>query len=115
MTKINERNVMTKQKREFNFTINGKDPDDIVAENIIYFMNQIDDNPQFHKDIEDLSVKHYICKYAKVSERRLDTLLSIGKKRKSATPEELNRIATVLGVPIYHLFYTKELKLNNKK
>ena len=106
---------MTKQKREFNFTINGKGPDDIVAENIIYFMNQMDSNSQFHKDIKYLTVKQYICKYAKVSERRLDTILSIGKKRKSATPEELHRIATVLGVPIYHLFYTKKLKLNNKQ
>lgn len=99
---------MTKQKRDFDFTINGKSPDDIVAENIIYFMNQIDNNPQFHKDIKDLTVKQYVCKYAKVSEKRLDTLLSVGKKRKSATPEELHRIATVLAVPIHHLFFTKE-------
>lgn len=106
---------MRKQNRNFDFTINGKSPDDIVAENIIYFMKQMDNNPQFHKDIKDLTVKQYICKYANVSERRLDTLLSIGKKRKSATPEELHRIATVLAVPIYHLFYTKELKLNNKQ
>lgn len=106
---------MTKLKRNFNFTISGKEPDDIIAENIIYFMNQMDNNPQFHKDIKDLSVKQYICKYAKVSERRLDTLLSIGKKRKSATPEELHRIATVLAIPIYHLFYTKELNQNIKK
>lgn len=106
---------MTKQKRNFDFSVDGKVPDDIVAENIIYFMKQIDNNPQFHKDIKDLTVKQYVCKYAKVSERRLDTLLSIGKKRKSATPEELHRIATVLAIPIYHLFYSKDSNLNNKK
>ncbi len=106
---------MIKQKINFDFTINGKVPDDIVVENIMYFMKQIDNNPQFHKDIKDLTVKQYVCKYTEVSERRLDTLLSIGKKRKSTTPEELHRIAIVLGVPIYHLFYNENLSQNDKK
>ena len=81
---------------------------DIVANNILYYMEQLERDKDFKKNYPDTKVFDYICKNADIKPRRLKKILEIGAVRRP-TIYEAYKIAFVLGVPIYEII-TKESK-----
>lgn len=81
---------------------------DIVANNILYYMEQLENDKDFKKDYPDIKVFDYICENADIKPRRLKKILEIGAVRRP-TIYEVYKIAFVLRVPIYEII-TKESK-----
>lgn len=77
---------------------------DIVANNILYYMEQLEKDKDFKKNYPDTKVFDYICENADIKPK----ILEIGAVRRP-TIYEVYKIAFVLGVPIYEII-TKESK-----
>ena len=78
---------------------------DIVANNILYYMEQLENDKDFKKNYPDTKVFDYICD--DIKPRRLKKILEMGAVRRP-TIYEVYKIAFVLGIPIEII--TKESK-----
>lgn len=101
---------MTRHKRQFDFKIQGMDPDYVVALNVQYYLDKISTNPDFQKEYPNMTSREYLSKATHINPRRLGRILSTGSNNSQMTPYELYKISKVLEIPIMNFFSTDNIK-----